>query len=127
MSRRTWTTLDGWDVAAGWDPPTRSFFFDIGRECEHDDDEDREGEDCQLCHGSGTQYVYSNLEDRTDNVDVMGGIHDLVYVQTLMDRYLTEYPPFAIATLYTDQDLDIANDTKYWGAVGHLRKEVQVG
>lgn len=126
MSRRIWTTLDGWDVSAGWDNrPTGHFFLDIGRECEHDDDEDREGEECELCQGSGTQYRYNNLDDKTDNVGPMGEIHSLVYVEDKIRELLTDWPDEIITDLYEDRRLQVQNFQHDYGVVGKLREEVE--
>jgi hypothetical protein len=123
MTRRTWDTLDGWEVAAGWDPPLQYFFLDISRECEHDDDEDREGVECEICHGSGTQYLYNNLDDKSNRVDTMGGIHNLDIVEELIREYLTDYPPEVMSTLYEDRSLQRGNENLYYGAIGRIRKE----
>jgi hypothetical protein len=124
MSRRTWTTLDGWDVVVGWDPPMGRYFMDISRDCEHDDDEDREGVECKLCQGSGQQFKYDCLDDdEPNNVDIMGGIYDLRYVELILNRYLTDWPREVLIDVYTDQDQDLANVIKYYGGIGYLKEQ----
>jgi hypothetical protein len=109
MTRRIWATIDGYEVATGWDRMLQEFFCDIGTECK--------GCDSEECNG--THYVFNNL-DAKEYTNQMGGM-TLSGVETVLDKYLTEHPPTIIGDLYGDCDNNVGNLVKDYGVVGKVK------
>ena len=114
MTQRKWQTLDGWDVLCGWDRPLSHFFVNIDRKCTNCDgnggfgDEPNDADTCPVCEGSGTEYLFNNLDDKTGMTDVMGGM-SIYQVRMVLEKYLTKYQEGIIGALILDQAGNVGN------------------
>ena len=112
MTQRKWQTLDGWEVLTGWDRPLQHFFVNIDRTCIHCDGAGEAPEvgeyPCTYCNGSGTQYLFNNLDDKTGMTDVMGGM-SIYQVRMVLEKYLTKYQEGIIGALILDQAGNVGN------------------
>ena len=114
MTQRKWQTLDGWEVLTRWDRPLQHFFVNIDRKCTNCDgnggfgDEPNDADTCPVCEGSGTEYLFNNLDDKTGMTDVMGGM-SIYQVRMVLEKYLTKYQEGIIGALILDQAGNVGN------------------
>jgi hypothetical protein len=128
MTQRKWQTTDGWDVLTGWDRPLQHFFVNIDRPCRNCDgqggfgDEPNDADQCPVCEGTGTEYLYNNLED-TQYTDPMGGM-TIDQVRTVLELKLTKYPEGLIGALILDQVGNIGNFIQQMEPYGEEKKQL---
>ena len=116
MTQRKWQTLDGWEVLCGWDRPLQHFFVSIDRTCTKCAGDGGnctnvltgDFEECEACKGSGTEYLFNNLDDKTGMTDIMGGM-SIDQVRMVLERYLTKYQEGIIGALILDQAGNVGN------------------
>lgn len=127
MTQRKWTTNDGWDVLTGWDRPLQHFFVNIDRVCRNCGgqggfgDEPNDADQCPVCEGTGTEYLFNNLEDE-EHTDPMGGM-TIDQVRWVLDHKLTAYPEGLLAALVVDQVANMGNLIQDYEAYGEAKFE----
>lgn len=118
MTQRKWKTLDGWEVLCGWDRPLQHFFVNIDRQCGGCDGTgdvtDGFGgtpdypRDCTTCEGTGIEYLFNNLDDKTGMTDAMGGM-TIDQVKMVLEQKLTKYQEGILGALIMDQVGNVGN------------------
>jgi len=132
VTQRKWTTEDGWSVVTGWDRPLQYFFVSIDRECGGCDGEgiitdgfggtEDDPRDCNTCDGTGTEYLFNNLDDKSGQTDARGGMTIEQVMVVLADK-LTDMPPDIFNRLYADKAHDVGNDTTDYGTIGEEKDD----
>jgi hypothetical protein len=123
MTRREWNTEDGWEVACGWDRPLQHFFIDISRKCRNCDgqggfgEEPNDADQCPVCEGQGTEYLFNNLTDNTGMTDRMGGM-TIEQVKQVMEKYLTKYQEGILGALILDEVGNVGNLVQHYEPYG---------
>jgi len=126
MTRRTWTTEDGWDVATGYNSMSRKFFIDISRDCPHCDGTGEAPEvgeyPCSWCKSEETEYLFNNLTSSESDgyVDRLGEM-TLLQVDQILNKYLTTWPPGLIVSLQFDKADDVRNHEQNYGVIGAVK------
>jgi hypothetical protein len=125
MTQRKWKTEDGWQVLTGWDRPLSHFFVNIDRGCRGCDGEGiitdatggPEGRECTTCEGSGTEYLFNNLDDNSGMTDRMGGmtLENVMYVLSIT---VTKTPVGLMERLRLDKSWEVGNDVTDYGVLG---------
>lgn len=122
MTRRSWKTEDGWNVACGWDRPLQHFFLDIGKDCTKCEGEGtlEDDVDCVDCKGAGETWLFNNLTDKK-YVGTVGGMK----IEDVLDelvKYVTDFPATLIYDLLGDWRHNKGNLEKHYGnALGKVR------
>jgi len=126
MTQRKWETTDGWEVLTGWDRPLQHFFVNIDRQCtgcQGSGERPEVGEyPCATCEGSGTEYLFNNLEDTSGLTDSLGGM-TLENVKHILSIKVTAVPDGLYNMLRYDQAHDMGNDVRHFGTLGEEVKE----
>lgn len=127
MSQYKWDTLDGWSVLCGWDRPLSHFFVNIDRECRKCKaaweawELDESTHPCSVCEGSGTEYLFNNLDDKTGMTDAMGGM-SIDQVRLVLTDKLTAYQEGVLGMLILDQAGNVGNKIINFEPYGEERK-----